>query len=155
MLNEGDAAPRFDLPDAEMEMVSLDDLLGKYKVVLYFYPKDDTPGCTMEAIDFSDLDDQFRRAGAVVVGVSMDDCLSHGAFRDKHGLAVVLLSDEDGEVCAKYGVLNEKEYEGRRRRCVQRSTFIIDRTGSLARVMYGVAPKGHAAEILNLVKGMA
>lgn len=155
MLNVGDAAPRFDLPDAEMEMVSLDEFLGKYNVVLYFYPKDDTPGCTLEAIDFSDLDDQFRKAGAVVLGVSMDDCLSHGDFRDKHGLAIVLLSDEDGEVCAKYGVLNEKEYEGRRRRCVQRSTFIIDRTGYLVRVMYGVAPKGHAAEILNLVKGMA
>jgi thioredoxin-dependent peroxiredoxin len=155
MLNVGDAAPRFDLPDAEMEMVSLDDFVGKYNVVLYFYLKDDTPGCTIEAIDFSDLDDQFRKAGAIVVGVSMDDCLSHGDFRDKHGLAIVLLSDEDGEVCAKYGVLNEKEYEGRRRRCVQRSTFIIDRTGSLARVMYGVAPRGHAAEILNLVKGMA
>ncbi len=136
-------------------MVSLDEFLGKYNVVLYFYPKDDTPGCTIEAIDFSDLDDQFRKAGAVVVGVSMDDCLSHGDFRDKHGLAIVLLSDEDGEVCAKYGVLNEKEYEGRRRRCVQRSTFIIDRTGSLACVMYGVTPRGHAAEILNLVKGMA
>jgi peroxiredoxin Q/BCP len=155
MLNEGDAAPRFDLPDAEMEMVSLDALLGKSNVVLYFYPKDDTPGCTIEAIDFSDLEDDFRKAGAVVVGVSMDDCLSHGAFRDKHGLAVVLLSDEDGDVCAAYGVLNEKEYEGRRRRCVQRSTFIIDRTGRLAQVMYGVTPKGHAAEILNLVKGMA
>ena len=82
MLNDGDAAPHFELPDAEMEMVCLDAYLGKYNVVLYFYPKDDTPGCTIEAIDFSELEDRFLKFGAVVIGVSMDDCLAHGAFRE-------------------------------------------------------------------------
>ncbi|MCW5627059.1 MAG: peroxiredoxin, partial [Burkholderiales bacterium] len=91
MLKVGDLAPDFDLPDAEMEMVTLGSFRGKHHVVLYFYPKDDSPGCTLEAIDFSERDDQFRRLGAVVVGVSMDDCLSHGAFQDKHGLSVQLL----------------------------------------------------------------
>lgn len=154
MLKEGDPAPRFELPDAEMEMVSLDAYLGKHNVVLYFYPKDDTPGCTIEAIDFSDLEDEFHRCGFSVLGVSMDDCLSHGAFRDKHGLSIPLLSDEDGEVCTSFGVLYEKEYEGHRRRCVQRSTFIIDRSGTLLRVMYGVTARGHAADVLKLVKGL-
>lgn len=154
MLKEGEFAPRFDLPDASMEMVSLDALLGKSRVVLYFYSRDDAPGCTIEAIDFSDREDDFRAHGAVVVGVSMDDCLSHAAFQDKHGLSVQLLSDTEGEVCARYGVLQEKELEGRTRRCVQRSTFVIGREGRLLRVMYGVSPKGHAVEVLNFMKGL-
>ncbi len=154
MLKEGDPAPRFDLPDAEMNMVSLDSFLGRNHVVLYFYIKDDTPGCTLEAIDFSDLEDSFKRHHAIVLGVSMDDCLAHGAFRDKHGIAVELLSDPDGDVCRQYGVLVEKEFEGGRRRCVQRSTFVIDRRGHVVRAMYGVSPRGHAHEVLNVLKGM-
>ena len=152
MLRPGDSAPAFDLPDADMNMVSLEAFRNHQNVVLYFYPRDGTPGCTMEAIDFSDLEGEFKNLKTVVLGVSMDDCLSHGSFRDKHGLCVQLLADVEGEVCRTYGVLQEKEIEGKRRLGVQRSTFIIDRKGTLKHAMYGVNPRGHAVEVLDLVK---
>jgi len=152
MLKEGEAAPSFDLPDADMEMVSLAGFKGSKNVVLYFYPKDDTPGCTLEAIDFSDMEDEFSALSTVVLGVSMDDCMSHGNFRDKHGLTVQLLADTDGEVCKRYGVLQEREVEGKKRTGIQRSTFLIDRNGRLRHAQYGVNPKGHAHEVLKLVK---
>lgn len=155
VLQPGQAAPPFDLPDADLNIVSLEAFRDHRNVVLYFYPRDGTPGCTIEAIDFSELEDDFARQSAVVLGVSMDDCLSHGEFRDKHGLSVQLLSDPDGEVCERYGVLQEKEYEGRRRKCIVRSTFIIDRRGLLRHALYGVNARGHAEEILGLVKGIA
>jgi thioredoxin-dependent peroxiredoxin len=152
MLKEGEAAPAFDLPDPDMEMVSLSNFTGRKNVVLYFYPKDDTPGCTLEAIAFSELEDAFSSLQTVVLGVSMDDCMSHGSFRDKHGLTVQLLADTDGEVCSKYGVLHEKEIEGKKKTGVLRSTFIIDRKGVLRHAQYGVNPRGHAQEVLKLVK---
>lgn len=151
MLEPGRPAPQFELPDADMNLVSLASF-RRHNVVLYFYPRDDTPGCTMEAIDFSELEDEFAKLKTVVLGVSMDDCLSHGAFRDKHGLSVQLLSDTEGEVCNRYGVLQEKEYEGRKKTCIQRSTFIIDRQGNVRHAMYGVTPRGHAAQVLGLVR---
>jgi peroxiredoxin Q/BCP len=151
MLQTGQAAPGFELPDADMNVVTLEDLRS-HNIVLYFYPRDDTPGCTIEAIDFSELDDEFAKLKTVVLGVSMDDCVSHGAFRDKHGLSVQLLADMEGEVCNRYGVLQEKEYEGRKKTCIQRSTFIIDRNGMVKHAMYGVSPRGHADAVLNLVK---
>jgi peroxiredoxin Q/BCP len=152
MLRPGDPAPEFDLPDADMNVVSLGSFKNHHNVVLYFYPRDGTPGCTMEAIDFSDLEGEFRNLKTVVLGVSMDDCLSHGSFRDNHGLCVQLLADVEGDVCRTYGVLQEKEVEGKRRLGVQRSTFIIDRKGTLKHAMYGVSPRGHAVEVLDLVK---
>ena len=171
MLQPGQAAPLFDLPDADMNMVSLQGYRNKRHVVLYFYPKDDTPGCTMEAIEFSELDDNFGALKTVVLGVSMDDCLSHGAFRDKHGLSVQLLADVDGEVwvaedgvvvdghaavggqlCRRYGVLQEKELEGKLRTCIIRSTFIIDRKGHVMHALYGVSPRGHAEKVLGLLQ---
>lgn len=152
MLQPGQPAPAFDLPDADMNVVSLAAFRKHHNVVVYFYPKDNTPGCTMEAIDFSELDDKFERLKTVVIGVSMDDCQSHGTFRDKHGLSVRLLADVDGEVCQRYGVLQEKEIDGRKRMCIQRSTFIIDRKGMLQHALYGVAPRGHAAQVLDLVQ---
>src|SRR5690606_36072872 len=100
------------------------------------------------AIDFSELEDDFARLQTVVLGISMDDCMSHGAFRDEHGLSVQLLSDPDGEVCQRYGVLQEKEHEGRRKTCILRSTFIIDRKGLLRHALYGVSARGHAAQML-------
>jgi thioredoxin-dependent peroxiredoxin len=154
MLQPGRPAPGFELPDADMNVVSLDHFRDR-NVVLYFYPRDDTPGCTMEAIDFSDLDDEFSRLKTVVIGVSMDDCVSHGTFRDKHGLAVRLLADMEGEVCGRYGVLHEKEHEGHKKICIQRSTFIIDRKGVVKHAMYGVSARGHAAQVLGLVKEIA
>ena len=152
MLETGLAAPEFDLPDADMQMVGLSGFKNKNNVVLYFYPKDDTPGCTIEAIEFSDLDDEFANLNTIVLGVSMDDCLSHGSFRDKHGLTVQLLADTEGEVCRKYGVLQEKKVEGKKKAGVVRSTFIIDKYGVLRYAFYSVTARGHAAEVLNLIK---
>jgi len=151
MLQLGSAAPDFSLPDSDMETLKLSKFRGK-KVVLYFYPKDDTPGCTVEAIEFSDLENEFIKSNAVVIGISKDDCMSHAAFRDKHGLAINLLSDEDGKVCEKYKVWQEKEKDGVKRMGIVRSTFIIDAEGILKHMQYGVVAKGHAAEILQLVK---
>ena len=154
MLQVGQAAPDFTLPDADMEMVSLSEFRERNNVVLYFYPKDDTPGCTREAIDFSDLEDEFNELRTVVLGVSRDDCLSHGDFRDKHGLSVRLLSDADSEVCEKYGVLQEKEIEGVRRLGISRSTFIIDRSGTVRHALYGIKAAGHAHDVLDLIRRM-
>lgn len=152
MLQTGESAPGFDLPDADMETVSLADFKGKKHVVLYFYPKDDTPGCTIEAIDFSDLEEDFARSNTVVLGVSRDDCISHASFRDKHGLTVQLLADVDGDVSQAYGVWQEKEKDGVKRMGIVRSTFIIDKQGKIRRALYGVNAKGHAAEVLKFVK---
>ena len=153
MLKVGQSAPTFDLPDGDMNVVSLSGYRGVNNVVLYFYPKDDAPGCTLEAIDFSDLQDEFLDFDTVVLGVSMDDCMSHGAFRDKHGLAVQLLADAEGEVCEQYGVLQEKEVEGKgKKRGIVRSTFVIDKNGAVRHVLYGVNARGHASAVLNLVK---
>jgi thioredoxin-dependent peroxiredoxin len=152
MVKVGDPAPDFDLPDAGMEMVGLASFKGKKSVILYFYPKDDTPGCTMQAVEFSDLDDEFARHNAVVLGVSRDDCISHATFRDKHGISVQLLSDSDSEACEKYGVLQEKEKDGVRKLCLVRSTFIIDKRGIVRNVLADVNPRGHAQEVLKLVK---
>ena len=134
-----------------MEMFKLSKMRGKI-VVLYFYPKDDTPGCTTEAIEFSDLEDEFTKQNSVVIGISRDDCISHGEFRDKHGLAIGLLADTEGKVCEKYGVWQEKEKDGIRKMCLVRSTFVIGAEGVVRYAQYGVTPKGHAAEILNFVK---
>ncbi|HEX7954537.1 MAG TPA: peroxiredoxin [Burkholderiales bacterium] len=153
MLKVGQAAPDFELPDGDMNLVSLIGYRGVNHVVLYFYPKDDTPGCTLEAIDFSELQDEFLDLDTVVLGVSMDDCMSHGAFRDKHGLAVQLLADAEGEVCERYGVLQEKEVEGKEaKRCIVRSTFVIDKGGTVRHALYRVNARGHASDVLNLVK---
>lgn len=153
MLQPGSPAPDFSLPDADMEMFKLSKVRGK-NVVLYFYPKDDTPGCTTEAIEFSDLEDEFARLNTMVVGISRDDCISHGEFRDKHGLAVGLLADTEGKVCEKYGVWQEREKDGIRKMCLIRSTFVIDSEGIVRHAQYGVTPKGHAGEILNFVKSL-
>src|SRR6185436_8305621 len=154
MLQPGQPAPGFDLPDADMNVVNLGSFRNRRNVVLYFYPKDDTPGCTIEAIEFSEKEDGFGALKAVVLGVSMDDCMSHGSFRDKHGLSVQLLADAEGEVCRRYGVIQDREVEGKKRTGIVRSTFIIDRNGNLRHAQYGVNPKGHAHEVLKLVKGL-
>jgi len=155
MLKVGQSAPVFEIPDADMELVCLSDFRGKKNVVVYFYPKDDTPGCTTEAIEFSDIQDEFDSLDTVVLGISRDDCLTHSAFRDKHGLSVSLLSDTDADVCETYGVMVDREVEGVGvRRAMVRSTFIIDKQGVLRDAFYGVNPRGHAREILERVKGL-
>jgi peroxiredoxin len=137
-----------------MERVSLDRLLGQRNVVIYFYPKDDTPGCTMEALDFTDLQPDFDAAQTDVVGISRDSCTSHGAFRDKYGLTVQLLADTEGEACEAYGVWREKEAHGEKRMGIVRSTFVVDKSGVIRHAHYDVKPKGHAAEILELVQAL-
>ncbi len=154
MLQAGQVAPDFALPDADMRNVTLQAQFGKRHVVLYFYPKDDTSGCTLEALDFTNLADEFEQANCVVLGVSRDDCGSHAAFRDKHGLAVQLLADVDGEACEAYGVWQAKEKDGVKKMGIVRSTFIIDTAGVLRHALYGVNAKGHAAAVLELVRGL-
>lgn len=151
MLQPGTHAPDFTLPDADMTLCKLSKFRGR-PIVLYFYPKDDTPGCTLEAIEFSDLEDEFGLYDTAIVGVSRDDCMSHADFRDKHGLTVGLLADVDGKVCEKYGVWQEREVDGIKKTGIVRSTFVIDRDGVIRHALYGITAKGHAAEILNLVK---
>lgn len=148
----GMEAPHFELPDADMQTFSLTSQQGKHHVILYFYPRDDTPGCTLEANEFSELEEEFAKLNAVVIGVSRDDCLSHATFRDKYGLSVLLLSDPDARVCKRYGVMYEKEVDGHKKLSIKRSTFVIDVGGKLRYVAYGVQAHGHAQEILNLIK---
>ncbi len=150
-LHVGDKAPDFELPDADMTIAKSADYLGK-PLVLFFYVRDDTPGCTTAAIEFSDLDGDFARRGCAVVGVSRDDCIRHGAFRDKHGITVRLLADKDGVACQDYHVLINREVDGVMRESVSRTTFIIDAGGKIRHILQGVTPKGHAAEVLKLVK---
>ena len=154
MLQPGDPAPEFELPNADLEMTSFGDYRGNHHLVIYFYPKDDTPGCTMEAIDFSDRLEEFRQAGAEVIGVSMDNCLSHGEFRDKHGLEITLLADIEGELCRAFDVLREKEAHGERRLGILRSTFVVHRDGTIRHALYDVKPKNHAEEVLELVRAL-
>lgn len=153
-LRAGQPAPGFDLPDADMNVVSLESFRNRRHVVLYFYPKDGTPGCTMEALEFSEREPEFGALKTVVLAVSMDDCATHGTFRDKHGLSIQLLADVDGEVCRRYGVLHDKEMDGRKKCCIVRSTFVIDRKGVVKHALYGVNVRGHADEVLGLLKGI-
>ncbi len=155
MLQAGQAAPTFSLPDADMEVFDFASLHGKQHAVLFFYPKDGTPYCTLEAIDFSDHESEFNRLGCVVIGISRDDCLAHADFRDKHGLSPRLLADVESEVCRKYGVMHDREHDGHKKLCLIRSTFIIDKQGIIRHALYDVAPKGHAAEVFQLVKQLA
>ncbi len=152
MLQIGQPAPQFSLADADMESVSLGAFKGKKNVVLYFYPRDGTPGCTLQAIEFSDHEEEFARHDCVVLGVSPDDCISHAEFRDKHGLSVCLLADPETEVCAKYGVRENRDCDGAKKACVVRATFVIDKKGRLRHALYGVNPKGHAMDVLQLVR---
>ena len=152
MLQPGQAAPAFTLPDADMQTVALSSFIGKKHIVLYFYPRDGTPGCTLQAAEFSDHEGEFGRRNCVILGVSRDDCLTHAEFRDKHGLSIGLLSDPEGEVCRRYGVLQEKETDGVRKECLVRSTFVIDKKGVIRHARYGVNPRGHAAEVFEAVR---
>ena len=151
-LSEGQSVPLFSLPDADMEMFDLASVLGSNHVVLYFYPRDNTPGCTRQAIDFSDHDADFAKEKCIVIGISPDDCLTHADFRDEHGLSVELLADEDGDVCKLFGVWLSGQVEGATKRSVRRSTFIISSDGVLRHVLHDVNPRGHAAEVFQLVK---
>ncbi len=152
MLHAGAVAPEFTLPDADMEWFDLSSLRGSKNAVLFFYPKDGTPLCALEATDFSDHESDFAKHDCVVLGVSRDDCISHAEFRDKHGLSIRLLSDEEGDVCRSFGVSQFREKDGHKKLCVIRSTFVLDKQGVVRHAFYDINPKGHAAEIFQLVK---
>lgn len=153
-LQPGDMAPDFALPTDTGETLTRDGFAGR-KLVLYFYPKDDTSGCTKEAQDFTALADQFAAAGAAVVGVSKDSVASHGKFRAKHGLRVALGSDEAGSVVEAFGAWVEKSMYGRKYMGIDRSTFLIGPDGRIERIWRKVKVPGHAAEVLEAVRSLA
>lgn len=152
MLEKGQAAPEFAVPDQDGNTVSLVGYRGKKNVVLYFYPKDDTTGCTIEARQFTGLAEAFADLDTVVIGVSKDSKESHQAFIEKYGLNVVLLADTDGALCERYGVWQEKEKQGEKKMGIVRSTFLINKEGVLQDTMYSVSADGHAEEILEKVR---
>ncbi|GGE27064.1 peroxiredoxin [Marinithermofilum abyssi] len=151
MLKEGDLAPDFTLPASNGEEVSLSDFRGK-NVVLYFYPKDNTPGCTAESCDFRDREEEFKNLDTVIIGVSLDDLKSHEKFIQKYNLPFLLLSDTEAEVSKKYGVYKEKNMFGKKKWGIERSTFLIDKEGKLAKIYRKVKVDGHVDDALQYVK---
>ena len=153
ILEVGAKAPAFTLETDAGSKIALKDVKGK-KLVLYFYPKDDTPGCTKEAIAFSADIAKFKRAGAVVLGVSRDTVAKHQKFKDKHELKVILGADEKGDVTEKYGVWVEKSMYGRKFMGIERATFLIDEKGVIREIWRKVKVAGHAEEVLAAVKAL-
>jgi len=160
-IKEGARAPQFTLPAVNVEKIGMEgasialkDFKGDRIVVLYFYPRDNTKGCTTEATGFRDLKGQFTRNNAVILGVSTDDIDSHEKFVEKQKLNFPLLSDEDGAVTDKYGAWQEKKMYGKTFMGTVRSTFVIDTKGKIAKIWPKVKPDGHAEDVLEFVKGM-
>jgi peroxiredoxin Q/BCP len=153
MLSIGSKAPAFSLPADDGTTVSLESLAGR-AVVLYFYPKDDTPGCTVEACEFRDRWAEVRKAGAVVLGVSPDPVTSHVKFKKKFNLPFPLLADVDHSVAEAYGAWGEKSMYGRKYKGILRTTFVIDGNGRIAKVFEKVKPKGHGAEVFEEVSAL-
>ncbi len=149
--SENTPAPDFSLPDETGKSHKLSDYIGK-PVILYFYPKDDTPGCTVEACSFRDNYKEFKDVGAVVLGVSPDSIRSHAKFKEKHSLSFTLLADEHHAVCELYGVWARKKYMGREYDGVLRTTFIITTDGKIKKVFQNVKPPDHAREVLEAIK---
>jgi thioredoxin-dependent peroxiredoxin len=153
VLNTGSAAPDFTMPTNGGSSVTLSKLKGQ-NVVLYFYPKDDTPGCTIEAKDFRDLMGDFKKSNAVIIGVSKDDVKSHDKFAEKFCLPFTLASDTDGSVCDAYGTWIEKSMYGKKYMGIDRVTFLIDKQGKIAQIWNKVKVDGHAKEVLEAVKAL-
>jgi peroxiredoxin Q/BCP len=152
VIEEGKPAPDFALQDDRGDTVRLSDFRGK-RVVLYFYPKDDTPGCTTEACEFRDAYDTYREQGTEVLGVSPDDVSSHEKFKSKYELPFPLLADPDHKTAEAYGVWGERTSYGKTYIGINRSTFVIDEDGNVARAMLGIKPAGHAAAVLEQLAG--
>ncbi|MEZ0208632.1 MAG: thioredoxin-dependent thiol peroxidase [Candidatus Paceibacterota bacterium] len=146
MIKVGNKAPIFTLPDQDGKIHTLSDYLGK-KVLLYFYPKDDTPGCTTEACNFRDGYEEFNKMGLVILGVSADSVKSHKKFAEKFKLPFPLLSDEDKTACEAYGVWQKKKFMGREYMGIARNSFLIDEGGKIAKVYEEVKAKEHASEV--------
>jgi len=149
-LSIGDTAPSFTLPTDEGGSITLSDLIGK-RVIVYFYPKDATSGCTAEACSFRDEKPKFDKKNVVIIGISKDSIKSHQKFKEKEGLNFILASDETGEVCEKYGVWGEKSMYGKKYFGIERSTFLIDEKGKIAKIWSKVSVPGHVEEILKAV----
>jgi len=154
MLTVNTPAPQFTTQNQDGQTIRLADFLGKKQVVLYFYPRDDTPGCTIQANQFTDQTSDFAQQDAVILGVSKDSCESHLYFIDKFGLRFDLLSDPEGVLCEQYGVWQEKEKNGTKKMGIVRSTFIINKSGVLVDVEYGVNPEGHAQKVLDKIESL-
>ena len=152
-LNIGDTAPAFTLPRDGGEQVSLADYAGQ-AVVLYFYPRDDTPGCTKEAIGFTEMADEFTAANTVVIGASKDSVKKHDKFREKHGLGVVLVSDEESDLCETYGVWVEKSMYGKTYMAIERATFLIGPNGKIAQIWRKVKVPGHVEAVLEVARAL-
>ena len=152
-LAEGTIAPDFTMRDREGKTIKLSELRGKKNVVVYFYPKDFTPGCTMEATEFSRDYKKFKDAWIEIVGVSPDDEESHQKFRSKMGMPYPLVADTENEVSKKYGVYGLKSFMGREYMGVNRSTFLVDKSGKIAKIYRKVKPAGHSQEVLNALRG--
>jgi thioredoxin-dependent peroxiredoxin len=148
MIDEGTEAPDFELTSDDGSTVRLSDLRGK-PVVLYFYPRDDTPGCTKQACGIRDVYGDFRKRGAVVLGLSPDDEEAHRRFKEKFSLPFTLLADPDHAVAEEYGVWSERSYAGKTYMGINRSTFVVDADGTVTRALYGVKPDGHAELVLE------
>lgn len=151
MLEVGNKAPNFSLPDSEGIKVSLTDFEDQ-NVILYFYPKDMTSGCTQEACDFRDLFPKFEKMNATIIGISVDPVASHKKFVEKYDLPFILLSDEDKKVVEKYGVWKEKSMYGKKYMGIERTTFIIGKDGKIKNIFPKVKVTGHAQEVLSLIK---
>lgn len=150
---EGDRAPDFSLPSDDGTSIALKDFRGK-NVVLYFYPKDDTSGCTKEAIGFTEALKDFAMLDTVVLGASRDSVAKHQKFKDKHDLGVTLISDEEGSLCSDYGVWVEKSMYGRTYMGIERATFLIDKSAKVKRVWRKVKIRGHVEEVLDAARAM-
>ena len=154
MIGIGEKAPDFTLPRSAGEgALTLSTLRGG-KVVLYFYPRDDTPGCTLEAIDFTRLRAEFEAAGTTVIGISRDTAEKHAKFCAKHGLGIILVSDAESDTCARYGTWVEKKMYGKVSMGIQRATFLIDTNGVVAQVWPKVSVEGHAEEVLAAARAL-
>ncbi len=153
-MKEGDKAPEFSLAASDGKTVSLKDFKGKSKVILYFYPKDDTPGCTVEACSFRDSLKAIQQTDAVVLGISPDGVDSHRKFVEKFKLPFILLSDQDKKVCEAYGVWVKKSMYGKEYMGVVRTTFLIAKDGTIEKTYEKVKPEGHAGEVLEYLKGI-
>lgn len=153
-LNVGDAAPDFTLPGDDESSITLSQFKGKQKVVLYFYPKDDTPGCTVEAKDFRDAIPAFEKANTVVIGISKDSVSKHVKFKDKYCLPFTLVSDAESDVCERYGQWVEKSMYGKKYMGINRATFLIGTDGKIAQIWPKVKIEGHAAEVLKAAQAV-
>jgi peroxiredoxin Q/BCP len=147
LISEGESVPKFELQDSDGKTVSSANFKGK-KHVIYFYPRDFTPGCTIEADEFSNEYKKFQKLGAEIIGISTDDMESHKKFREKMKIPYVLLSDTDSKVCKKFGVWGKKQFMGKEYMGIHRSTFLVNQKGVIFKVFSLVKPKGHADEVL-------